>query len=244
MVRKTVSALLLAGLLLAGCSDDTPAPDPTPGAADPTAGVEAAPDQTSLPPGAQPGLDDLNGDGQPDPTCSTQDFGAGLVLRIPCEIPNPNGPPDGTTLVKDSLFRLPSYEANLDGISGSLVTARNVAGAKVVIMIFNSDNLFATGADTLDPSHTLDAVIALLNAKFASEPIQVRGHTDATGNASANQTLSERRAETVRAYLTGHGVKAPAVTTVGLGSTRPLAEETSEPGRAFNRRVELAVTIP
>ncbi|WP_203899609.1 OmpA family protein [Virgisporangium aliadipatigenens] len=239
-----VRLLLAASLLLSGCGDDgAPVARSTPGASDPAApAVEE--EATSLPPGAQPGLDDLDGDGKPDPTCSTQDFGAGLTLRIPCEIPNPHEPAEGTTLVKDSLFRLPAYEANLDGISGALVTARDTGGAKVVIMIFNSDNLFATGADTLNESHTLDPLIALLNAKFAGAAVQVRGHTDATGTASANQALSERRAETVRAYLTGHGMQASGVTAVGLGSTRPLVEETNDAGRAFNRRVELAIRLP
>lgn len=54
----------------------------------------------------------------------------------------------------------------------------------------------------------------------------------------------------VQAYLTGHGVNAAAVTSVGLGSTRPPAEEAnadgsaSLPGRAFNRRVEIALRLP
>ena len=80
--------------------------------------------------------------------------------------------------------------------------------------------------------------------------IEVAGHTDATGSASANQALSERRAETVRAYLTGHGVNSSGVTAIGFGSTRPLVEETntdgspSTAGRAFNRRVELAIRLP
>ena len=246
-VRVLVPAVLV--LLLAGCSDKT-APSIETSTGTPTQASPEASEAASLPAGAQPGLDDLDGDGTPDPTCRTQDFGGGLVLRIPCAIPNPNDPEDGTRLVKDSLYRLPAFEADLTGISGSLVTARDTAGKKVVIVVFNSDNLFATGSDQLNEANTLDAVIALINARFANSAIQVRGHTDQTGSAADNQALSERRAERVRAYLAGHGVKASAVTKVGLGSGQPLVEEANPdgspnlPGRAFNRRVELAIRLP
>lgn len=249
MSRSVLAVALAAVVLLAGCGDDpgpsaAPSPPTTTPASTP---VDAPTDDVSLPPGAQPGLDDLDGDGRKDPTCSTQDFGGGLALRIPCEIPNPNDPAEGTRLVPDSLFRLPAFEADLSGVSGSLVTARDTAGVKVVVVIFNSDNLFATGSDTLSESHTLDAVIRVVNATFGGGPVQVRGHTDATGTAAANQALSERRAATVQAYLTGHGVTSSAVTAVGFGSTRPLVEESGPnvaAGRAFNRRVELAVRLP
>jgi outer membrane protein OmpA-like peptidoglycan-associated protein len=249
--RLLLPAVLVALTLSACGGDPKPAAGPpasTTTEATPPAdtGSEAA----SLPPGAQPGLDDYNGDGAPDPTCSTQDFGGGLALRIPCEISNANDPENGTRLVKDSLYRLPSYNADLTGISGSLVTARDTAGRKVVIVIFNSDNLFASGSDQINESNTLDGTIRLINATFPGGTIQVRGHTDSTGTGSANQALSGRRAENVRSYLTGHGIRSSAVTALGFGSTRPLVEETntdgsaSVAGRSFNRRVEIAIHLP
>jgi outer membrane protein OmpA-like peptidoglycan-associated protein len=247
MARYMIAVALVAALLLAGCGDD---PEPTVAPSPPSAAAGSADTPTedaSLPPGGQPGLDDLDGDGRRDPTCSTQDFGGGLVLRIPCEIPNPNDPAEGTRLVTDSLFRLPAFEADLSDVSGSLVTARDTAGVKVVVVIFNSDNLFATGSDQLNESNTLDAVIRVINATFGGGPIQVRGHTDGTGTAAANQALSERRAATVQAYLTGHGVRSSAVTAIGFGSSRPLVDETgpdTAASRAFNRRVELAIRLP
>jgi outer membrane protein OmpA-like peptidoglycan-associated protein len=203
---------------------------------------------TSLPRGATPGLDDYDGDGTLDPTCGTQDFGAGLVLRIPCEIHTANDPESGTTLVKDSLFRLPgSTDIDLTGISGSLVLARDAAGAKVVIVVFNTDNLFDTGSADIGSTDTLDGTIRLVNARYPRATVQVRGHTDSTGSASANQALSERRAATVRDYLAAHGLNAAQITSVGLGSSQPLTEEhapngaDSPEGRRFNRRVEIVV---
>ena len=206
---------------------------------------------TTLPPGAVPGLDDYDGDGQLDPTCGTQDFGGGLVLRIPCQINTANEPEEGTTLVKDSLFRLPgSTDIDLTGISGSLVLARDTAGNKVVIVVFNSDNLFESGSSNIGSTDTVDGTIRLINARYPRSAVQVRGHTDSIGSAGSNQTLSERRANTVRDYLKSHGLNATDITAVGFGSTRPLTEERrpdgsdSPEGRRFNRRVEIVVRPP
>ncbi|SBW23425.1 hypothetical protein FDG2_3772 [Candidatus Protofrankia californiensis] len=247
-------------LVAAGCtgsdSPTTPTAAPsntsatgsTTDAAPPAVTESASP---SLPPGARPGLDDYDGDGEPDPTCTTQDFGAGLVLRIPCQIGTANTPENGTRLVKNSLYRLPgATDVDLTGISGGLLLARDVAGAKVVIVVFNSDALFETGSNAIGSTDTLDATIRLINSHYAGGAIQVRGHTDATGSAAVNQPLSVRRAATVRDYLTGHGTRASSVSSVGLGSSQPFAEETnpdgssSPDGQRFNRRVEIVIRLP
>ncbi|MEA2686025.1 MAG: OmpA-OmpF porin, family [Actinomycetota bacterium] len=206
---------------------------------------------TTLPAGAVAGLDDYDGDGVLDPTCRTQDFGAGLVLRIPCAINTSNSPEDGTRLVEGSLYRLPgSTDIDLTGISGSLVLARDTAGAKVVIVVFNTDGLFETGSAVVGSTDTLDGTIRLINTLYAGSSLQVRGHTDATGSPSANQSLSEERAGAVRDYLTAHDVNATTVTAVGLASTQPLTEERepggspSDLGMRFNRRVEIVIRPP
>jgi flagellar motor protein MotB len=215
-----------------------------------TTTIDNSSSTTTVPAGAVAGLDDYDGDGALDPTCGTQDFGANLVLRIPCEISTASEPAAGTTLVKGSLFRLPSStDINLDGISGSLLLARDVAGAKVVIFVFNSDALFDTGSATVASADTLNGIIRIINDRYPHSAIQVRGHTDSTGAAAANQSLSERRAANVRDYLSGHNLDAAEITSVGLGSTVPLTEEKkpdgsdSPEGRAFNRRVEVVVRI-
>jgi outer membrane protein OmpA-like peptidoglycan-associated protein len=253
-VRPRFSAVLLAVVLLGACSGSSGKPSAggvaggdEPATTEATTVVEGEP-TTTLPPGAVAGLEDFDGDGQPDPTCGTQDFGAGLVLRIPCTIISANDPEQGTRLVPKSLFRLPgSTDVDLTGMSGSLVLARDAAGARVVIVVFNTDNLFQTGSATIGSTETLDGTIRLINARYPRSAIQVRGHTDATGTAAANQTLSERRASTVKDYLTSHGVQASEVTSVGLGSSQPLTEEhnpdgsDSPAGRRFNRRVEIVL---
>ena len=248
-LRRAVPVVLLA-LLAAACGGGgSPSKSANGGGGDVTTETTAASDEpTTLPPGAVAGLDDYDGDGQPDPTCSTQDFGAGLVLRIPCKIGTENEPESGTILVRDSMYRLPgATNIDLTGISGSIVLARDAAGAKVVIVVFNTDNLFETGSATIGSTDTLDNTIRLINRLYPRSRIQVRGHTDSTGSTSVNQPLSERRASATADYLRSHGVNATEVTAVGLGSSQPLTQERnpdgsdSPAGRRFNRRVEIVI---
>ncbi len=81
--------------------------------------------------------------------------------------------------------------------------------------------------------------IAKLVQQNADLKLRVEGHTDNQGNAAANQTLSEKRAQAVVAWLSAHNVPAARLTTKGLGQTQPVADNSSEDGRAKNRRVEL-----
>ncbi len=70
----------------------------------------------------------------------------------------------------------------------------------------------------------------------------VEGHTDSVGTDSYNQKLSERRATAVRDVLVNqYGVGANRVDSTGYGESRPVADNTTEAGRAINRRVEAAV---
>lgn len=210
---------------------------------------------SSLPAGSQKGFDDYNGDGEPEPTCGTHDYGAGLVLRVWCDQAAQAGyapsPPEGVKLVKDSLFGLPGPPGGGDppgfeGISGSILQSRDVDGNKVIIVTFNTGSLFDTGSAQIN-SDSLDAAIRGLNANYAPGSVQVRGHTDSTGSAAANLTLSEQRASAVKDYLQSHGLKQTGISSVGLGSTLPLAEERNPDGSAnteaqkFNRRVEIVV---
>jgi outer membrane protein OmpA-like peptidoglycan-associated protein len=69
----------------------------------------------------------------------------------------------------------------------------------------------------------------------------VVGHTDATGSESYNQQLSERRAEAVRSELIRNGVPAERLSAIGRGESEPRADNSTDTGRAQNRRVEILV---
>ncbi|MCX8111880.1 MAG: OmpA family protein [Bacteroidia bacterium] len=69
--------------------------------------------------------------------------------------------------------------------------------------------------------------------------VEIEGHTDSIGSAGYNQALSQRRAEAVRAYLIQQGISPERLTARGYGSSKPIADNRTEAGRALNRRTEL-----
>jgi len=99
---------------------------------------------------------------------------------------------------------------------------------------------FDTGKATIQPdSENILGEIAKLLQQNPDLKLRVEGHTDNQGSAAANQALSEKRAQAVVVWLTAHGVPAAHLTAKGLGQTQPVADNSSEEGRAKNRRVEL-----
>lgn len=87
---------------------------------------------------------------------------------------------------------------------------------------------------------TLDAAAALLRG-LSGFVVTVEGHTDNTGDPVLNQTLSQRRADAVRAALVARGVPEALLTAVGYGDSKPRADNATEAGRQDNRRVQFDV---
>ena len=86
------------------------------------------------------------------------------------------------------------------------------------------------------------AEIAELLKQNPGYKIEVAGHTDSTGTAAANQTLSERRAAAVRqALVDKYGADAARIAAKGWGAEQPLQDNKSPDGRAMNRRVEIVL---
>lgn len=71
--------------------------------------------------------------------------------------------------------------------------------------------------------------------------VEIQGHTDNIGSEKFNQTLSEKRAQTVKNYLVARGVGASRLVTVGYGESKPIADNKTAQGRAMNRRIEFKV---
>ena len=87
----------------------------------------------------------------------------------------------------------------------------------------------------------LDSLAQLL-AVHESLMAEISGHTDNTGDASYNLKLSYDRAAAVADYLIRNNISRDRISYLGLGSTRPVADNTTEEGRQKNRRVEILLS--
>lgn len=87
---------------------------------------------------------------------------------------------------------------------------------------------------------TLDEVASTL-VQFPKTYIDIYGHTDSDGSEAYNQTLSERRAQSVANYLAAHGVQTARMATKGFGEMQPIASNETPEGKAANRRVEIKI---
>lgn len=109
-----------------------------------------------------------------------------------------------------------------------------------LVLDMPSEVTFAFGSANLSPEFrtTLDKVGSTLT-QYEKTYVDVLGHTDSVGSDAFNQSLSEQRAASVADYLAGRGVQRARLATKGYGESQPKASNTSEEGRAQNRRVEI-----
>jgi OOP family OmpA-OmpF porin len=167
---------------------------------------------------------DSDNDGVPDTAdqCPGTPSGA-AVDAVGCEL---DADRDG---VVDRLDRCPGTAA------GVPVDAAGCA-QPVVLKGVNFENNSAR----LTPASfaVLDEAAATL-IKRGDVKVEVAGHTDSRGAAKLNQSLSQRRAEAVRAYLVSKGVPEASLSARGYGAEKPIADNRTASGRAANRRVEL-----
>ena len=110
----------------------------------------------------------------------------------------------------------------------------------VLLVHFHSDLLFNIDSSNLsyESESTLDDMAGVLN-EFNKTAVIVQGHTDATGSEQHNQSLSERRAGSVKNYLAGRGVSSERTIALGYGEGHPIASNTTVDGRQLNRRVDI-----
>ena len=142
-------------------------------------------------------------------------------------------------------FQICSY----DGASEDERFIKNVRIAKGAVPLYDrmmSDGKFITygitfdvGKATIKPESMgeINRIVQLMtenpDLKFS-----VEGHTDSTGNATSNQTLSEQRSQAIVAKLVELGIAQDRLTAVGKGQNSPIADNNTDEGRAKNRRVE------
>jgi len=129
----------------------------------------------------------------------------------------------------DALDRLSALAAVKEDTRGTVIT-------------LSGSVLFATNKSDLLPgaSERLNQVADALKEQ-PDRDVTVFGFTDSQGNDAYNQSLSEKRAASVRSYLIEHGVSADKIKSVGKGKADPVADNASAEGRANNRRVEIVI---
>ncbi len=103
-----------------------------------------------------------------------------------------------------------------------------------VLFEFGKANLLPTSGSRLDK-------LADFLRQYPDRKLLIEGHTDSVGSSAANQTLSERRAQSVQQALTMRGVDPSRITTRGYGKDYPVANNGTPEGRALNRRVEVVI---
>lgn len=111
------------------------------------------------------------------------------------------------------------------------------------LVVTMADILFASGKYELSQDANLK--LARLSGVILAHPglkLRIEGYTDSTGSEDFNLKLSGQRADTVRSFLVGQGLKPDDVTSVGMGQASPVASNDTTAGRQQNRRVEIIVS--
>lgn len=101
---------------------------------------------------------------------------------------------------------------------------------------------FATNSADLSQEYfaVLNSVSKVLT-EYEQTVVEVAGHTDSSGPEDYNQALSERRAGSVAKYLQSQGIINERLITVGMGESRPVADNSLSSGKQANRRVEITM---
>ncbi len=139
-----------------------------------------------------------------------------------------------------------SYGAAQEGINGYIKNFRIAKGAVPLYDRTMSDGKFITYGITFDVGKSvikpesmgeINRIVTLMTENPELK-FSVEGHTDSTGNAASNQTLSEARSQAIVGKLTELGIASNRLTAAGKGQSNPIADNGTDEGRAKNRRVE------
>lgn len=171
---------------------------------------------------------DTDGDGIADDVdrCPTA---AGPAALSGC--PDTDG--DGVADIDD---RCPKNKGTMENKGCPEITKQDA----VRITYIGSKIFFENNSDKLKVASLsqLDELVKILY-KYEGANLTIEGHTDYNGSDAFNMILSQKRTESVKAYLVEKGIEATRLTGIGYGETKPVADNKTAIGRAKNRRVEL-----
>ena len=181
----------------------------------------------------EPVFADADGDGVEDSVdrCASTPAGAS-VDASGCALDSDN---DG---VADYLDNCPDTDRKLkvDASGCPVVLTEDVS--------IDLDVKFASGSDVV-PSQYFSEIrgVARFMEQYENSEVTIEGHTDTSGSASFNKTLSQKRANAVASVLTSqYGIESSRVRAIGYGEERPLVQENTKADQALNRRVVAKVS--
>ena len=136
--------------------------------------------------------------------------------------------------------KMDKQKEELEMIKEAQVESMN--GGEAIKVTFDSGILFAVNSSTL--SQTSRTALTQFANTLKSNPdtdVQIFGHTDSSGNDGINVPLSRDRAGSVQTFLLGQGIVSQRMESSGLGSSQPVADNSTSAGKAQNRRVEIFI---
>lgn len=167
------------------------------------------------------------------------------------QIPTPTNQTQQISTVKTPTVKIPTVKIPTVKIPEVTVpTVKVQANDEFMILTLPADILFDFDKDNIRPdaSQALTQVAQVLTKRYPSNYLQINGHTDAVGNDTYNQNLSQRRANAVSRWLSENfQVAAQRMTIKGYGESQPVAPNTKADGkddpagRQQNRRVEVII---
>jgi len=136
--------------------------------------------------------------------------------------------------------KMDKQKKELEKIQNAKVESVN--DGQAIKVTFDSGILFATNSSTLNQAST-NALTQFSNSLKANPEtdVEIFGHTDSTGSDQINIPLSQQRAGSVLNFLMGQGVPSSRMTSQGVGSSQPVADNNTVDGRTLNRRVEIYI---
>ena len=145
---------------------------------------------------------------------------------------------DGTLCWRDNNWTPATAAKGCDGA----LTAKAASGVSQSKITLQADTLYDFNKSDLKPEGkaTLDKIAADLR-KIKLEVIIAVGNTDSVGTDAYNMALGQRRAQSVKAYLTSKGVDGSRIYTESKGKSNPVASNATAEGRAKNRRTDIEV---
>ena len=142
---------------------------------------------------------------------------------------------------------IPDIDDKCPQVAGLAVNLGCPAVKKEVLRVFEkalTGIQFETGKDVIKKTSNsiLDEVVKAM-IENTTYNLEINGHTDNVGDSQKNLTLSQKRADAVKNYLTSKGVAPERIKAAGYGSTMPVADNATNEGKTKNRRVEFKVVF-